>query len=262
MPIFRTIRSDLRKGPILGASLVGLLAGGAAGVPVNHDVYTYMWRDDRFCNDCHVHDYANEAYDRSLHAKVATCHDCHLVPIRHYPRNLWLTLFDPPQGPEDIHPPAVESVLCAACHSAELAEHPLTGPMPDALRAQVVKIDHSTLHRKHLESDTRRPHPGQGGKADTVDEDAGAPSAHGGHAAERASWDKGVIRCVDCHGSEDNRAHHFPAERGNCVHCHDDPVFTADMADGDAAAPHGLSSLECRECHFSGFMGETPAVND
>ncbi len=243
--LLATVRKDLRHGPILVASVGGLLVGAALGTPVSHDAYTYMWADDRFCNDCHVHDYANEAYEASLHYDVTTCHDCHLVPIRHYPRNLWKTLFDRPQGPEDIHPPAVDSVLCAACHVAAEADHPLTGPMPDDLRARIVKIDNSPLHQLHLTSTTRTPDP-----------------AHGGSPSDQGD---GEIACMDCHGAENNRAHSFAAARDNCVRCHDDPVFTSDAArDDDAAteddalvvvAEHGMGRLDCRECHFSGFVG-------
>ncbi|MBW1881523.1 MAG: NapC/NirT family cytochrome c, partial [Deltaproteobacteria bacterium] len=107
--------------------VVSLLAGALTGVPVANSAFNYTWRGADFCDDCHVHDYANTAYARSVHVGVTTCHDCHKVPIRHYPRNLYVTFLRRPQGPEDIHTPDVESVLCDACHSAE-SEEGLTGP--------------------------------------------------------------------------------------------------------------------------------------
>lgn len=243
-----------------------LLAGSAAGVPAGDEVYTYLWADYRFCNDCHVHDYANEAYERSVHFGMTTCHDCHLVPIRHYPRNLWITVFDTPQTAEDIHPPDVENVICTRCHSSETDDEALTGPMSQAVREIVVKIDESPMHLLHMRSETRDPgvyrgggH-GEGGKNGHGEASHGAEPAAGGEEAAdggghgpthgvTAGWDAGVITCMDCHGSESNRAHQFEASTSNCLACHED------------IAPEGspIAGLECRECHFAGFVGKPGA---
>lgn len=227
---------------VLGA----LLAGSVAGVPAGEEVYAYLWTDYRFCNDCHVHDYANEAYERSVHFGLTTCHDCHLVPIRHYPRNLWVTVFDTPQSADDIHPPDVESIICTRCHSAQTDDDPLTGPMPNEVRNLVVKIDDSPMHIAHMSSETRDPGPYRGGGHG---EDHGQGEHEGGHSAIHgvvADWDAGVITCMDCHGAESNRAHDFAAKTSNCVQCHED------------IAPEGspIADLECRECHFAGFVGK------
>lgn len=166
-----------------------MLLGAAAGVPVEEAAYTYTWADPEFCNDCHVHDYANEAYERSVHAGLTTCHDCHLVPIRHYPRNLFVTLFTPPEGPDDIHAPEVEAVLCEQCH-VEGAEAHLTGPMGDELRARVAKVGDSQQHRLHMDAETE---------------------------------DGEAITCQDCHGGgRSNGTHAFAANEENCVQCHDE----------------------------------------
>ena len=227
---------------------VALLAGGSVGAlvgfPVEERVYDYVWRDSEFCDDCHVHDYANEAYRASVHAGVTTCHDCHLVPIRHYPRNLFKTALMPPQGPEDIHPPQVANVICTRCHSIEGQDEPLTGPMSEAVRDSAVKIDESALHRVHLESEERIPSTWQGGTE--------PPEHHAGTGPliapfERPSWDAGTIACRDCHGADPNRAHQFTATRENCLACH-----------GDLHVDTGrLTDLDCRQCHLSGFLANT-----
>lgn len=235
----------LKAHPAHMVAVVGALAAGSlAGLPVADEAYTYLWADYRFCDDCHVHDYANQAYERSVHFGMTTCHDCHLVPIRHYPRNLYVTVFDPPQSADDIHRPDVQNVICTRCHSAQTDDEPLTGPMPEEVRRTVVKIDDSPMHRLHLQSKTRDPGVYRGG---------GKPHGQGEeHTTEHAihgvvaDWDAGQITCMDCHGAESNRAHTFDANTANCVACH------------EGVAPEGtpIAALECRECHFSGFAGK------
>ena len=85
----RASASHLRAHPAhLVIVLCALGVGAIAGIPAGQGGFHYVWRDPHFCNDCHVHDYADEAYFRSVHADVTPCHDCHRVPIMHYPRNL------------------------------------------------------------------------------------------------------------------------------------------------------------------------------
>lgn len=227
------------------AVIVGLalLFGGLAGMPSGEGLYQYTWTDSRFCDDCHVHDYANRAWERSVHAGLTTCHDCHRVPISHYPRNLWLAAFDRPQSQLDIHRPNVEIVICAQCHMAEGLEEVLTGPMSDAVRRKVVKIDDSPLHQLHLEAESRDPgaYRGAGDGTETghgtrTDDDT-AGSEHGEAPT--------TIGCLDCHGSAEDQAHQFTATARGCVECHDNQRV------------EGLSAqlIDCRECHFDGFLG-------
>ena len=205
-----------------------LLAGGLAGIPTGEGVYRYTWTDSRFCDDCHVHDYANEAWEKSVHAGLTTCHDCHRVPISHYPRNLWLAAFDRPQGREDIHRPHVETVICSQCHLREGLSEKLTGPMPQAVRRRVVKIDDSELHRVHLDAENRSP---------------GAYRGAGDDVA--ADTEPASIDCVDCHGSAEDQAHQFTATARGCVECHEH----------QAVEGLGAALIDCRECHFDGFLG-------
>lgn len=225
------------------AATLSLVLGVGAGVVPEQHVFDYLWRDPTFCATCHVHDYANEAYDRSVHAGLTTCHDCHLVPIRHYPRNLYMMVFDRPQGPEDIHRPEIPTIVCTRCHSKEADDEPLTGPMPAELRERIVKVDDSPLHRVHMSSETRKPSTSQGGDPDTKAEPAREASTLD---IPQMSWDKGVIACVDCHGSESNRAHQFSANRQDCVSCHEDTQLHGG----------GMGSADCRQCHLSEFMGK------
>lgn len=233
----------------MAAASAALALGVGAGVVPERHIFDYLWRDPTFCGSCHVHDYANEAYDRSIHAGVTTCHDCHLVPIRHYPRNLWLMVFDRPQGPNDIHRPEIPTVVCTRCHSKEADHDPLTGPMPEEMRARIAKVDDSTLHRAHLSSETRVPKASHGGDPND-DPTARAPSGPElGLHIPQTSWDKGAIGCTDCHGSEANRAHQFTATRDACVACHKNTEL------------HGgsMASADCRQCHLSGFVSSGAA---
>lgn len=210
-----------------------MLVGGVAGAPVGDDMFTYMWKDARFCDDCHVHDYANQNWAKSVHGKLTTCHDCHRVPIRHYPKNLFVTLFERPETPEDIPRPEVQIVICEQCHLKSGSEEVLTGPMPAAIRSQVVRIDESTLHRKHLEAKERTPPAYEGGEHGSVPPSA-MPDADG-------------IVCLDCHGSQDLQVHRFTAVSESCEVCHG----------GIRPADERGRALSCLDCHARGFEGGT-----
>lgn len=212
----------LRASPVrLGLVTVAFAGGALAGIPAGDQVYNYEWKDADFCDDCHVHDYANEAWAESVHGELTTCHDCHRVPISHYPRNLYMMIADRPQGPEDIHRPHVETVVCQQCHVAQ-GEIELTGPMPADLLAHVVKVENSPLHKVHMEAESRDP------------------------GAAPGEAEPGEITCMDCHGSDENRAHSFPATTANCAACHEGEAHLD--ANDDA-------QVECRDCHFGGFVG-------
>jgi hypothetical protein len=193
----------------LALSAGGLVAGGLAGWPVGDAAYTYMWRDPGMCDDCHVHDYANEAWGRSVHASLTTCHDCHHVPVRHYPRNLYMMVFDKPQGAEDIHTPDVETVICATCHTAGGAHGDPSGPMTAATRDRVVKIDDSPLHRVHLDAEREEP-----------------------------------IACLDCHGGAEHAPHRFEPTTSNCLECHaENELSGSRLATVDCRDCHGVQFL-------------------
>lgn len=272
----RDIRAHLLESPIRVAVVVIALVGGSlAGMPVGREVFRYTWMDARFCDDCHTHDYANQAWARSVHANLTTCHDCHRVPIRHYPKNLWITVTRKPKTQDDIHRPDVATVICEQCHSTSGAADVLTGPLPSELREQVAKVDHSPLHMLHLESKTREPGVYQGGGNNDDASDAAHPPPaehdgdgaaahdeggeeagdHGGGGHGGGAHFNGPIGCMDCHGSKNNRAHQFQANRDNCLECHPDQKLVGAR----------LETLSCRECHFAGFLsqpeGEHEAVD-
>lgn len=242
--------------PVRLAAFGGAILGGAiAGAPVGDAAYDYMWRDPYFCDDCHVHDYADQAWGRSVHAGVTTCHDCHLVPVSHYPVMTVGTILNPPSTPEEVKNAHVASVICEACHLAA-STHELTGPMTPEMRTRVVKIDESPLHRLHMDSPTRDPGTYLGANHGTGDphggataDEGGGDEGHGGHG------DEGAIKCLDCHGSGgDDATHRFSAARANCLACHG----------GIDVEVGRLTELRCRECHFTGFVGrpgvEAPTV--
>ena len=217
-----------------------LLAGLIIGAPIGDAGYDYTWRDPYFCDDCHVHDYADEAWARSIHAGMTTCHDCHKVPVSHYPVMTLGAIFARPQSPEEVKKAHVPNILCEACHVAASTEH-LTGPMTDEMRAQIVKIDDSVLHRAHLDSKTREPGAYLGEGHGT--EGAAEPEPNPHHDDEEG---ESAIKCLDCHGSGGNEeAHRFTAARSNCLSCH----TTLDVSVGR------LTELRCRECHYTGFIG-------
>lgn len=229
-------------------AIAGVLGIGAAIVP-GEAGFHYVWRDPHMCNDCHVHDYADEAFFRSIHNELTTCHDCHRVPIMHYPRNLVMTPMS--TGEELAHRPHVESVICSACHM-EGEHHELTGPMTPRLLQRIVKVDHSPLHMVHLNAEERDPGTGRGAVHGAAGgDDHGDDHAGNGHSDESAGHrpeTERVIACMDCHGGPSNRAHRFEASRENCISCHEG------IADGGGR----LDQLQCQECHFEGFLGKAP----
>jgi len=226
-----------------------ILAGLVLGAPVGDAAYDYMWRDPFFCNDCHVHDYADDAWARSVHAYVTTCHDCHRVPVMHYPVMTAGTIFNPPETPEDVKKAHVPSQICEGCHLSTSTEE-MTGPMVGEMRARVVKIDDSRLHRLHIDSKTRDPGTYLGADHGTGGEHGGDGAAPAGeeHAdgGEHGHGDERIIQCLDCHGSGGNlEAHRYTAARTNCLQCHG----------GIDVAVGRLTELRCAECHYTGFVG-------
>ncbi len=244
----------LRERPSRAAAVAAcLLIGSIAGIAPGNVAFYYTWADYRFCDDCHVHDYANEAYARSVHYGLTTCHDCHRVAIRHYPINLYLTLRYGAMTPDEMHPPTVESVVCEQCHWAK-QHHELTGPMSEEVRKRIVKVDDSPLHMLHLGSETREPGRYLGGEEGAEEHHGGGHGLFpfGGGEHELPDWDAGVIGCADCHGSEENRAHSFRATRANCVECH------SEMETGSGR----LKNVSCQECHFWGFASDPSRKDD
>lgn len=221
---------------VLAMVVVAGVGGGVAGVPAGDEMYMYMWRDPNFCNDCHVHDYANERWSKSVHGRLTTCHDCHRVAIRHYPLNLWVTLFDTPEKPEDIPLAEVQMVVCEQCHLHAGEEEELTGPMTPALRARVPKIDESPLHKAHIHAKQRLPSTYEGGKAGSVDE----------HPPLELDEGRTVV-CLDCHGGSRLNVHRFVADSSACEGCHEG-IRPQDGSGRD---------LECLDCHARGFEGAT-----
>ena len=202
---------------LVGVVLIGaLVLGGLAGHPLGNRVYDYQWSDARFCNDCHAHDYASEAWERSAHAGLTTCHDCHRVPIRHYPRNLWVMLTRPPERPEDIPHPEVPTVVCEQCHVGLCDQEALTGPMGAALCDQVVKVERTPSHLAHLEAERRLP--------------------------GRVATEAGRIECGDCHSGRIDDPHRFETRRAACVACHEEHRGST------------VGGLPCRQCHGAGFL--------
>ncbi|MFZ5480898.1 MAG: hypothetical protein ACOZNI_29325 [Myxococcota bacterium] len=227
----------LRGNPVPMMVVSCALVGGAvAGVPAGDEMYRYMWNDATFCDDCHVHDYANKAWAASVHSRLTTCHDCHRVPIRHYPKNLVVTVFDTPATPEDIPRPEVGVVICEQCHAESGAGEHLTGPMPEALRAHVPRVDESPLHRVHLDAETRTPSRYHGGGDPEVVRGA-AVREHAGEAGDR-------IACLDCHGGENEKVHRFVATAEVCETCHE----------GITPQDESGRALSCLDCHGRGFV--------
>jgi hypothetical protein len=240
-----TLRFLREKPSRLLVILATFVVGGIAGLPFGEDLYQYTWTDSRFCDDCHIHDYANEAWERSVHSELTTCHDCHRVPISHYPHNLWLTVFDRPEQGE-IERPAIGKIICEQCHADAGADDVLTGPMSEELRQEIVRIDNSPLHKLHMEAEDRDPGKYRGASDHAGSEGKDATADHSGdHTTPDGDSIEGAITCLDCHGSAEGEAHQFVARTEVCEECHENQV----VGGGRAA------SVSCRDCHFAGFLG-------
>jgi hypothetical protein len=236
----RRIQSLIRWSAALAAfSLPTLSVGTLVGVYGGHYVAERVWTDAKFCISCHVHDYANFGWEKSIHGDKTTCHDCHHQPMRAYFKEMYVMITKRPQFPEDLHhTPFIKQDLCAACHVSNAADRSsITGPMKFEDVSRIPKVDKSELHRVHLEAFT----------------DLTLLNSHelteGERRAEPISkfpvtrGEKRSVTCADCHGGPANRAHNFSAVDASCVRCHSEPHQTRV---GEV--------FGCRDCHFKGFL--------
>ncbi|MCM2278433.1 MAG: NapC/NirT family cytochrome c [Oligoflexia bacterium] len=209
--------------------------GSLLGAYPGYEVYRYIWNDARFCNTCHVHDYAYESWRESIHGKLTTCHDCHHQPLRQYILEPITLIMHQPKFPKDLkHMPNVARDLCESCHVSDPKfTDNITGPLPKEKIEQVPKVDRLWLHELHLNKKVR----------------LAAPNAY--HISDTEEFGKGkrplgperAIVCMDCHGAPPNRAHNFTATDRSCTYCHEKTHVT------DAIRISG-----CRNCHFQDFM--------
>lgn len=213
--------------------------GTFVGVYGGYHVSEVVWNDAKFCTSCHVHDYANYGWERSIHGSKTTCHDCHHQPLRAYVKEMYVMLTKRPTFPQDLHhTPYIKKDLCAACHVSNAADRSsITGPMKFEDISKIPKVDLSEMHRIHL-----------GAKTDLT-----LLNSHETSEAERraepitelpvSKGEERLVTCADCHGGPANRGHNFSAVDASCVRCHDGPHKT----------PVG-EVFGCRNCHFQGFL--------
>ena len=189
------------------------LGGGILGF----SGYRYVWLNPTFCYACHIHDYANEAWDTGIHAQVTTCHDCHQEGLGYYFKVSYALLFDRPTFPQDLdHAPLIPSEICRTCHitQAGRSQETQTAIPPEDI-AKFVKIEKPRLHAIHL-------------------------------AQNNPLTPAQKINCHNCHGSESNRAHKFQASEKNCLQCHREARHENSV--------RLAYQIPCSKCHFIDFV--------
>ncbi|OFZ22525.1 MAG: hypothetical protein A2X94_02680 [Bdellovibrionales bacterium GWB1_55_8] len=227
-----------RVWPLLVFVAPWLLVGALIGSVPGYKFYEYVWKDDRFCTSCHVHDYASIGWKDSIHGQLTTCHDCHHQPLVDYARESIVLITKQPKFPKDLHhTPYVPKDLCEACHVAEADRSTLTGPLVDLDVGKLPKVDGLFLHNVHLRKQTRVPLPStvKHGEEEKFGIFEGAEITKLSEPRE--------LQCADCHGGPANRAHDFSVADRSCVRCH--------------ATSHRTKLVQefgCRNCHYQDFL--------
>ncbi len=229
----------LALGPLLIFLLPSMITGGLIGAYPGYKVYEFIWEDARFCTACHIHDYANVAWEASSHGKLTTCHDCHHQPLREYIRETVILMTHKPSFPKDLdHVPYVPNDICQACHISDPEDtSTVSGPMAKEDIRLLPKIDKMHLHKLHLEAKTKIGLLKDFKIADEL--------RHGskGYLPDIEKGEERNVNCSDCHGGPVNRAHNFSVMDLACLRCHDDTHKGSKIA----------RTYGCRNCHFQEF---------
>lgn len=215
----------------LAAFLVAALPGGYFG----YEAYRFAWTDPRFCFTCHIHDYANIEWKKSVHGDTTTCHDCHHIPLLHYTYIGAKALLDAPEYPNDLkHPPSIPDDLCIKCHVRSVIKREnWTLPLQFDKLKKIPAIDFTAGHRWHTASETTKPEP-----AVLLDKTAK-------EAVQEGFQPRHILNCWRCHGAEHNRAHQYKATNYNCRSCH---------ADSHLAEQLKFVGADCLLCHINAFV--------
>lgn len=224
---------------------IGSYAGYEAGM--------WMVADPQFCEACHVHDYANEAWEASIHGQEdITCHDCHHQSLFANVKSAVYLVSPFHDSKKLIHNiPVVKDHVCSKCHDSRVdgltGLHGVLLDMPEEKYHSIAKINESKLHKIHLNAESRSPYktlnwniPAEV-EADHSDEFSPGNLINLGHS------ETNKIHCRDCHGSRSNRAHNFAPVRENCEQCHNAIKGKDDLH----SHPHNRN---CLLCHVEGFV--------
>jgi len=218
-----------------------LLIGGLIGLYPGYKMFEYIWVDAGFCTTCHVHDYVQSAWDKSVHGKVTTCHDCHHQSLHEYMIEPIILITKWPKFPMGLdHVPHVPNEICEACHMKNPKDmSTLAGPLSkNFIKNNVRKVDDLYLHKLHL--------------SETTDL---AVLEHFKIPKDQRSANKAIdvpkdkitkkrpIECSDCHGGPTNRAHNFSAVDYSCIRCHEKVHDSAIN-----------TKFGCKNCHFHDFI--------
>ena len=230
--------------PIMVFMIPSMIGGGILGAYPGYKVYEYIWNDADFCLSCHVHDYANLAWETSSHGALTTCHDCHHQPLLTYMMEPLILIAHQPKFPRDLdHVPHVPNDLCEACHVSNPDDtSTVTGPMSQGDIDKLPKIDKTYLHKMHMNAKTT---------FTLLDKFKIPQSSRDKNEPVKASMEKGESRnitCSDCHGGPANRGHNFTAVDASCIRCHNQEHLNSEM----------VKQFGCRNCHFAGFMMTEP----
>jgi hypothetical protein len=241
--------------PLLKFMAPTLIVGGVIGIYPGYKAYEYTWVESGFCTQCHIHDYANVSWKKSIHGAVTTCHDCHHQPLVQYFQEAAALVLDKPQFPSDMrHVPHIDKHLCETCHwdFGTKGRPDVAGPLSAHDLMDLPKVSNTHLHKLHLAKKVKLPLPkGQSLSLQKgVDLVKNTMIDHTPGHQQTGEWPERAVTCVDCHGGIANRAHNFGATDIACVRCHN-------AKDNRFSPTHVQSKHGCRGCHFMEFMVET-----
>ncbi|OFZ54474.1 MAG: hypothetical protein A2428_15870 [Bdellovibrionales bacterium RIFOXYC1_FULL_54_43] len=219
-----------------------LLLGALIGSIPGYKLYEYVWKNDKFCTSCHVHDYASIGWKSSIHGELTTCHDCHHQALIDYAREGLALISGNPKFPRDLHhTPYVPRHICEACHLTDADRSSLTGPLSSDEVDKLPKVDRLYLHNIHLNKQTRVP------LVSTIplgqmNEEMKTFGVFDGEPAPKLRERRQII-CTDCHGGPANRAHDISVADRSCVRCHANTHRT-----------QFVQQYGCRNCHYQDFL--------
>lgn len=225
---------------------IGSYAGYEAGI--------WMVKDPDFCEACHVHDYANEAWEVSIHGqKDITCHDCHHQSLTDNVKSAIYLVSPIHDASKLIHSvPVVKDYVCQKCHDSRVDGlgsifHGVLMDMPEEKYNSIAKVNNNRLHKAHLEAESRFPYKSLNWNIPAEPEKDFSKDFTPGNLINFGQKEESAIHCRDCHGSKSNRAHNFAPVRENCEQCHN---AIRDM-DELHSHPHNRN---CLLCHVDGFV--------
>ncbi len=174
---------------------------GFTGYKIND----YFEHDPNACALCHVHDYANEAWAKSVHKEV-TCHECHHSTKKEQVVQLYRFVFMGQKMVEPRHGQIIVAwKICIQCHWEKDKRYP-DAPV----------VNRSRYHAKHVFIEQIECAKCHGYVVHNfLPEERFCVNCHTGREVHGTGMEK--LACINCHT---DRTPHLRPDREKCLFCH------------------------------------------